>query len=157
MDGRDNSIIHTVVTFNTLHELNGVNRNHFLFRKGYDMKLKLNCAVYAILFLTAMAQTGCATFLNDDNQMVAFNTTPDGARVAIDGIAMGDTPIVLPVPRKGGDKLITFTKSGYKTVNYELKNTLNMALAGNIILGGGIGLIVDAISGRGGGYQKTSV
>ncbi|MCH7545003.1 MAG: hypothetical protein IID30_01195 [Planctomycetes bacterium] len=42
------------------------------------MKLKLNCAVYAILFLTAMAQTGCATFLNDDNQMVTFNTTPDG-------------------------------------------------------------------------------
>lgn len=125
-----------------------------LFVRGIFMKQVCSFVVYSILLATVLAMTGCATFLNDDNQMVTFNTTPEGAQVAIDGVAKGYTPVVLPVARKGGDKVVTFTLSGYKTVNYELKNVLSGALVGNILLGGGIGLIVDAVSGRGGGYQK---
>jgi hypothetical protein len=38
---------------------------------------------------------------------------------------------------------------------FPLKNTLSGALAGNILFGGFIGLGVDAVSGRGGGYQDA--
>ncbi len=73
--------------------------------------------------------------------------------MAVDAVKMGKTPCVLPVPRRGWNKTITFTKPGYKTVNYTLKNSLDGALAGNIIFFPGI--IVDVISGRGGGYADS--
>lgn len=98
---------------------------------------------------------GCATLINSENQMVAFNSDPEGATVAVDGVPMGRTPVVLPVPRKGGDKTITFSKEGHQTVQFNLRNTLDAALAGNLLFGGFIGLGIDAISGRGGGYQKS--
>lgn len=113
---------------------------------------------FALLMLFALATCfsgGCATFLNDDHDMVAFSSEPDGATVLIDGVAMGKTPCTLPVPRKGFDKAVEFKRPGYKTVSYELKNGLNLAVAGNIIFGGVIGLGVDAISGRGGEYQPS--
>ena len=111
----------------------------------------LTVTVVAVLLLPS----GCATFLNDPEQMVAFNSEPDDATVAIDGITMGKTPCVLPVPRKGWDKIASFSKEGYKTVQLTMKNTLSGSVAGNILLGGIIGLGVDAISGRGGGYQRS--
>lgn len=98
---------------------------------------------------------GCATIINSDDQNVAFTTEPDGATVAIDGVGMGKTPCVIPVPRKGGDKQIMVTRQGYKTVLFTMRNTLDGALAGNILFGGFIGLGIDAISGKGGGYQNA--
>ena len=98
--------------------------------------------------------SGCASIFNGPNQMVAFNTDPDGATVSVDGVAMGKTPCVLPVPRKNWDKIITFAKPGYKTVHYKLYNTLSGALWGNVLVPI-VGTAVDAISGRGGGYESS--
>ena len=119
------------------------------------MNAAVRVSIVVALAAALTLQTGCATILNDPEQMVAFSSEPDDATVAIDGIKMGKTPCVLPVPRKGWDKVVSFSKPGYKTVNFQLKNTLNMSLAGNILLGGVIGLGIDAISGRGGGYQRS--
>jgi len=112
-------------------------------------------AIPVFLCVLASQLIGCATLLNGPDQMVAFSSDPDGATVIVDGIPMGKTPCTLPIPRKGGDKLVTFELAGHKHVQYTLKNTLSGALAGNILLGGFIGLGVDAISGRGGGYQRS--
>lgn len=105
--------------------------------------------------LSSMCFGGCATLINSENQSVAFNTEPDGATVSIDGVAVGKTPVVIPVARKGGDKMVQFDLAGYKSVQFKLKNTLDAALAGNILFGGFIGLGIDAISGKGGGYQSS--
>lgn len=99
--------------------------------------------------------TGCATILNDPEQPVAFDSEPASAYISIDGVRMGTTPCVVPVARKGGDKLITFELQGYKTEIVKMPNTLDAALAGNILLGGFVGLAIDGVSGRGGGYQKS--
>lgn len=99
--------------------------------------------------------TGCATFLNDDTQPVAFDSDPAGAYVYVDGTRMGVTPCVIDVPRKGWDKQIMYEKTGYVTELFTLKNSLNAAVAGNLIFGGIIGGVVDGISGRGGGYQDS--
>jgi hypothetical protein len=40
-------------------------------------------------------------------------------------------------------------------VQFTLKNTLDGAVAGNFILGGIVGGVVDGISGRGGAYQDS--
>lgn len=114
-----------------------------------------NRSAVLVSTLALFVVSGCATILNGPNQMIAFNTDPDGATVAVDGVAMGKTPCVLPVARKGWDKTISFKKLGYKTIHYKLRNTLHGALLGNILLGGVIGLTVDAVSGRGGGYEAS--
>lgn len=98
---------------------------------------------------------GCATVLNGDHQMVAFSTEPEGALVKVDGVPMGRTPCVVPVPRKGGDKLLMFELENYKTVMTELDNHIHAAGFGNIILGGLVGVVVDAASGRAGSYQDS--
>ena len=110
-------------------------------------------SVVGLLF-TLFAQ-GCATILNDATQPVAFSSDPQGAIVTVDGAPMGRTPCTLPIARRGWDKQILFTLDGYKPLNFKLKNTLDGAVAGNIIAGGVIGGIVDGISGRGGAYQES--
>jgi hypothetical protein len=98
---------------------------------------------------------GCATILNDSTQPVAFSSDPQGAIVAVNGVAMGRTPCTLPIQRKGWDKQVSFTLDGHKPVSFTLKNSLDGAVAGNFILGGIIGGVIDGISGRGGGYQES--
>ena len=111
--------------------------------------------VTTFLLCGQLLLTGCATFLNDDHQMVAFSSEPDGATVKVDGVAMGKTPSAIPVPRKGGDKVVSFELDGYKTLMLELDNNIHAAGFGNLLLGGIIGIGVDAISGRAGSYQNT--
>lgn len=113
------------------------------------MKLAVGCVI------TASLLSGCATILNDSTQPVAFSSDPQGAVVKVDGVAMGRTPTTIPVPRKGWDKQLQFELDGYKTAQMTLKNTLSGAAAGNLILGGLVGGVVDGISGRGGGYQGS--
>ncbi len=110
---------------------------------------------FYLLLCLSLVLTGCATILNDPEQPVAFDTEPPGAYVSIDGVRMGTTPCVVPVARKGGDKLVTFELAGYKTEIINMRNTLDAALAGNILIGGFVGLAIDGVSGRGGGYQKS--
>jgi PEGA domain len=118
------------------------------------MKLK-NIVFVCALSTIFLHLGGCATILNGDTQAVAFSSEPDNATVKIDGVAMGKTPCVIPVARKGGDKIIEFELNGYKTLIVELDNQIAAAGFGNILFGGIIGVGVDAVSGRAGSYQKS--
>ena len=109
--------------------------------------------VFACLAFVSLQ--ACATLLNDATQPVAFSSDPQGAIVSVNGAAMGRTPCTLPILRKGWDKQILFTLEGHKPLNLTLKNTLDGAVAGNFILGGIVGGVVDGISGRGGAYQDS--
>lgn len=115
------------------------------------------CRVLAVMVLVLMIVplTGCATILNDDHQMVAFASDPDGATVFVDGVPMGKTPCSLPIKRSGWDKQIRFEKPGYKTTLMTLDNRVGAAGFGNLILGGFVGIAIDAVSGRAGTYQDV--
>lgn len=109
----------------------------------------------ATITLAGWLMGGCATILNGDHQPVSFSSEPENATVKVDGVAMGKTPCVIPVARKGGDKFIEFELNGFKTVIVELDNHIAAAGFGNIIFGGIIGVGIDAASGRAGSYQKS--
>lgn len=111
-------------------------------------------AALALLFV-ALTNGGCATILNDDHQPVAFSSEPPGAIVSVDGVQVGTTPTTALVKRKGGDKLIQIDLAGYKTVQMTLNNRIHGAGFGNLIIGGVIGIGVDAISGRAGSYKDS--
>jgi len=118
------------------------------------MKLR-NVAMVVGLFFVGWSMTGCATLLNDDHKMVSFSSEPESATVKIEGIAMGRTPCVIPVARKGGDKLVTFELNSYKTLIVKLDNKIGGEGFGNIIFGGIIGIGIDAATGRAGTYQDS--
>ena len=119
------------------------------------MKLR-NVAMVVGLVLVGWSMTGCATLLNDDHKMVSFSSDPENATVKVEGIAMGKTPCVIPVARKGGDKFITFERSGYKTLIVKLDNKIGGEGFGNLLFGGIIGIGIDAATGRAGTYQDSS-
>ncbi len=66
---------------------------------------------------------------------------------------MGVTPCVIPVARKGWDKMITVAMPGYQTEIFELDSTLSGTTFLNVLWWPGA--IVDGISGRGGKYQDN--
>ena len=98
---------------------------------------------------------GCATLVNSADQNVSFVSDPEGALVKIDGVPVGRTPAVVPVRRKGGSKTVHFELPGYKTTTMTLKKSIDGWVAGNLLIGGIIGLGIDAVSGRGGSFPNS--
>ena len=66
------------------------------------------------------------------------------------GVDCPATPCTFKIPRKS-EFTVTITKDGYKTVNTQVTNQIASAgaagLAGNVLIGGVIGIGVDAVSG----------
>jgi serine/threonine-protein kinase len=52
--------------------------------------------------------------------VISVVTTPPGARVYVDGVERGRTPIDLPVPRGPGTARVEMRKTGYETASEEL-------------------------------------
>lgn len=98
-----------------------------------------------------MSLGGCATIRNEKFKEVAFTSEPSGAVVTVENEAIGETPIVVEVARKGRDKLVEIAFDGYKTVRLNLDRSVE----GKTIFGGLIGISVDAISGKAGTYMDS--
>lgn len=100
--------------------------------------------------LCLLALTGCGTITRGANEPVRIESEPSGASVTTDiGLYCPKTPCVLKVPR---NKAFTATgKLGAKTGSVRVETVAtgkgNVALAGNAIAGGIIGLGVDAATG----------
>ncbi len=90
---------------------------------------------------------GCATIINGTTQPIAITSTPNGARVMIDG---GDNSYTTPANvelARGRDHLLTFSKTGYQEQTFTIKHSMSAVVAGNILAGGLIGWGVDAADG----------
>jgi len=95
---------------------------------------------------TLLMMPGCATLVSGDRQNIRFTSTPQGAQIAIDSVPSGVTPTMIPVGTEN-DHSYTLTLDGYEPAFGVLTRDYNGYVLGNILLGGGIGLIVDLISG----------
>lgn len=100
----------------------------------------------------AMSLCACATITRGTTQAFEVKTTPPGAEVQTStGLWCKSTPCVFPNVPRNSNFVVTITKPGYKTVQTNITNenkgggTAN--LAGNILVGGLIGIGVDASSG----------
>ncbi len=111
------------------------------------MKIRpLNYICILVLILTLTS--GCATIVNSPNQDVPISSYPTGAKVIVDGGESYTTPTILKLKRKQDHSLL-FKKSGYDDLVFKITRSLSGAVAGNILVGGLIGLGVDSISGAG--------
>ena len=106
-----------------------------------------------ILVLAAAAMcSGCATVLRGTTDQVGFNSTPSGAEVHTSNGLGCVTPCTLTV-KKNEEFIATFQKDGFVPqqipVSRQVVGAGVAATAGNIVLGGVIGLGVDAATGAG--------
>ncbi|MGH7564422.1 MAG: PEGA domain-containing protein [Gemmatimonadota bacterium] len=105
----------------------------------------------ALLFLfgglfAPIVLTACATIMQGTSQEIGISSQPTGARVTIDKLDSGTTPLVADLKRKN-DHTIRIELDGYQP--YELSITKHTSgwVWGNIVFGGLPGLAVDAITG----------
>ena len=94
--------------------------------------------------------SACATVTRGTRQTFNIDTTPTGAQVAMSNGENCVTPCKLKLKRRPGFSA-TFTKEGYQTQTVKVDSELHgggaAAGAGNLLLGGVIGGIVDGTNG----------
>ena len=116
-------------------------------------------ATFFILCVATLLTSGCATLVKGSSQGVTVKTEPLGAICELrkKGKTVG---IVNPTPGtiqlgKGATVLdVSCKKSGYLDSNATLTSSMQGWTFGNVILGGIVGLVVDAASGA--AYQYRS-
>ena len=99
----------------------------------------------------AASSAACATVTRGTTEAWTVETDPGGATVKTTaGFACDATPCTFKMPRKS-EFDVTITKPGYKPVTTRVTHQTAGAgaagMAGNVILGGLIGVGVDAVSG----------
>jgi hypothetical protein len=88
----------------------------------------------------------CASIMHGTHQDVGISSNPTGAAVSVDGLLKGNTPVIANLTRKD-NHIVRIELAGYKPYETTLTRSVSGWVWGNILLGGLIGLAVDAISG----------
>jgi hypothetical protein len=108
------------------------------------MKNKLSVVLLAGI---ALSVTSCASILTGTKDKITFNSTPEGAKVFHKGIEKCTTPCTAEIPRSLSKQMVTFEKEGYNNKEVKLTKTFNPVTLVNILLGGAIGVGIDAATG----------
>ena len=105
-----------------------------------------------VLIAFMFVMSGCATIMQGTTQSVGISSTPTGAKVTINNVEKGNTPLIAELKRKE-QHFVKIEMPGY--IPYETTFTRSTSgwLWGNIVFGGLIGLAIDAMSG--GLYKLT--
>jgi hypothetical protein len=100
----------------------------------------------------ALVMGGCATITRGTEEAFTVETEPSGAHVSTTlGLTCDATPCTFPDVDRESEFQVTITKPGYRTWTGNVTHTTAgggaAGMAGNVLLGGIIGGVVDANSG----------
>lgn len=102
------------------------------------------------LAVGASALTGCATITRGTTEVLVVNTDPPGAQVQISDGHVCTSPCSVELKRKH-DYHVKIAKAGYEPIETDVMSQIVGAgaagMAGNVLLGGLIGVGVDAYTG----------
>ncbi|QWP76645.1 PEGA domain-containing protein [Lysobacter sp. K5869] len=114
------------------------------------MPLFLRRIALAAVVVLALGAGGCATFIRGSTQSFTVDSLPGGATVSLSNGERCTTPCVLKLKRKH-PVAVELCKPGYRTAQTLVRSELGGAgavrMAGNALIGGLIGVGVDAASG----------
>ena len=99
-----------------------------------------------------LSLAGCATVMHGTQQDVGFGSVPTNARITIDNQRSATTPTVMKLSRKD-NHIVRIELDGYLPYEATLTRGVSGWVWGNLVIGGLVGLAVDAISG--GLYKLT--
>lgn len=106
-----------------------------------------------LLIASAVLLSGCATITQGNKQSILFDSQPSGATCSIsrsgDGFLYKDfkTPATLEVEKDKDDITIRCEKDGYKDETMIMSSEFESMTLGNVLIGGVVGVGVDAASG----------
>ena len=109
----------------------------------------MNCTSTTCIFAGLFLVYACATLTRGTTEAFVIETEPGGATARTSlGFMCEPTPCVIPKIKRNASFTVTIEKDGYKSATYNITNKRadggGMVMAGNVILGGVIGGIVDA-------------
>ena len=112
-------------------------------RKDFILKQFIMVIVGSLLL-----STGCIGILvNGSSEEVTFNSSPAGADVSIDGAFAGVTPLSVDLAR-GESHIAEISLNGYEDESFQIKKSASGGIIiADILLTGGIGLIIDLATG----------
>jgi hypothetical protein len=111
---------------------------------------ELYIKILSVLLMSTLF--GCATVMNGTTQKIGIASSPSGATVKINDEELGETPLFADLKRNK-EHIVTIEMAGYETKDLVINKKVSGWVWGNIVLGGLIGLAIDAVSG--GIYQLT--
>jgi hypothetical protein len=98
----------------------------------------------------ALALSGCATITRGTSNQVQLRSNPEEARAMTSMGQSCQTPCTITVGRKD-EFAVRFEKDGYETQSVEVKTQLAgtgaAGFAGNVLIGGVIGMGADVVTG----------
>lgn len=110
----------------------------------------MNKACFAIIWIAALLGPGCATITRGTTEAWTVESDPSGAQVTLSSGEQCLTPCTLKKKRKHGFQ-VNVEKEGYESVDAQvISQTAGggaAGMAGNVLVGGIIGVAVDAGSG----------
>lgn len=117
------------------------------------------CLIGMLLVIMGLT-TGCATVTTGTSQTVAVDTKPEGADCRFtrkgDPVAsINPTPGIITVSKSDTHLDILCRKNGYQDAVAELGSSFQAMTVGNVLIGGVVGLIIDAASGAAMKYPSS--
>lgn len=117
----------------------------------------------ATLAAAAILLGGCATVVAGTSQTIEIATEPEGASCALSREGDGSLGAVVPTPgkinvaRRKNPIQVACTKEGYEETTDALRSKFSGATIGNVLLGGIVGLAIDAASGANNTYPEKNI
>lgn len=100
----------------------------------------------SIVLLSVFMLSSCATIISGSRQNVEIASEPSSAKVYINEIEVGNTPIQQNLKRNQ-EYNVVLKLDGFETYETKLEKNFNAWYIGNIVFGGLIGIIIDPITG----------
>jgi hypothetical protein len=108
------------------------------------MRNKLPLILLSSFVLSA---TSCASIFTGTKDKISFTSQPEGAKVMHKGVEKCVTPCTSEIHRSLGKQVVVFEKEGFTSKEVKLTKTFNPVTLLNILLGGAIGVGIDAATG----------
>lgn len=110
-----------------------------------------------------VALGGCASVARGTSETISVATTPSGAQATVSGL---DQPLVCTTPcaftaARSADITVSIAKEGYEPqvipLTKEVSGSGGASFAGNLLLGGVVGMGVDAVTGAAQDHKPNPV
>jgi len=110
---------------------------------------RTNTALLLLLtFMIVLLSPGCATLTRSSRQRIPVTSSPAGAKVIVNGVEKGATPLEIRLPRKGKGQVIRIESPGYNPVEISVERKFSTAmLLGDVALGAALGFGVVVLVG----------
>jgi hypothetical protein len=105
--------------------------------------------------------TGCASVVSQGPDYVPVSSTPAGAKVSLDGVDVGKTPLIVPFQRTS-EGVLRFELQGHESTTVDVDKVLNGWFLGNALWFPiwpvvPLGVVVDLIGSNQGKYSTTPI